>query len=156
MTKIEDEVKTQFNDAYAKVWINILFTSSWANALQVDLFKPYNLSPQQFNIMRILKGFGDWMKIHDIKSRMLDKSPNMTRLVDKLIEKEHIERRRCDQDRRVIYARITDSGSKLLDEIDKVLVPHFANSPLRSIATEEEAEVVSNFLDKLRDTHFLP
>ena len=156
MAKIEDEVKTEFSDVYTKVWINIMFTSSWANALQVDLFKPYNLSPQQFNIMRILKGHGGWMKIHDIKSRMLDKSPNMTRLVDKLIEKGHIERRRCDQDRRVIYAHITASGILLLEEIDKVFIPHFSNSPLRSIATEKEAEMVSNFLDNMREQRFLP
>lgn len=151
MANIETEIKSKFKDPYSKLWINLIFTSSWINAVQADAFKPYNLSAQQFNILRILKGFGDWMKIHDIKSRMLDKSPNMTRLVDKLIDKNLIERRRCDQDRRVIYAQITTEGLDLLKKIDKDLGPLMENSPLKQILGEAEAEELSQRLDQIRE-----
>lgn len=150
MQSIEDEIKTTFTNPYHQVWINLLFTSSWINAKQADVFKPFNLSAQQYNIMRILKGYGDWMKIHDIKSRMLDKSPNMTRLVDKLIDKNLIERRRCDQDRRVIYTQITTEGLELLEKISKQIGPVYEDSPLKKVFTPDEALMFSSLLDKIR------
>lgn len=150
MQSIENEIKTTFTNPYHQVWINLLFTASWINANQADFFKPFNLSAQQYNIMRILKGYGDWMKIHDIKSRMLDKSPNMTRLVDKLIDKNLIERRRCDQDRRVIYTQITAEGIELLEKISNQIGPVYEDSPLKKVFTPEEALMFSSLLDKIR------
>lgn len=152
MANIEEEIKSKFSDPYSKFWINLLFTSSWASAQQVEIFKPYNLSPQQFNILRILRGFGDWMMIHDIKSRMLDKSPNMTRLVDKLIDKNLIKRRRCNKDRRVIYAQITNLGLSLLDKIDSEKSPRMLFESLKGILSKNEAEQFSLLLDKIRET----
>ena len=82
---------------------------------------------------------------------MLDRSPNMTRLVDKLIEKELVERRRCCDDRRVIYVQNTVKGLALLKEIDAELEPKLKAMPTKSNITAEEAATLSTILDKLRE-----
>ena len=82
-------------------------------------FKPFGISPQQFNILRILRGAGEAIKVQTIKERMLERAPNATRLMDKLCDKQLIRRLPCPDDRRVVHIEITTKGLTLLNEISK-------------------------------------
>ena len=88
--------------------------------------------------------------VNTVKQRMVEKSPNTTRLMDKLIDKGLIERERCSDDRRVVYIRISEEGLKLLSKIDKALKESGQEVLIMENLTEDEAIQLSNLLDKLR------
>lgn len=119
MPRIDDELQSRFENEQHKALLNVLFTANWFKARQVDLFKPFGISPQQYNILRILRGARDRMNMHSVKERMIDRAPNATRLTDKLIAKGLVERARCEEDRRVVYVRISAKGLELLERIDQ-------------------------------------
>ncbi len=112
-----------------------------------EYLKPYGISPQQFNILRILRGADDWVAMNNVKDLMIEKSPNATRLADKLLTKKLIERKRSREDRRVVYIRISPPGHELLIEIDQ-------NDSEIMVALERitvrEANQLSKILDKFR------
>lgn len=148
MAKIEDEIKSKFQNEKQKFLINLMFTSNWLKSNHADLLRPYNITSQQYNILRILRGNGDFMPMNTVKERMIDKSPNTTRLVDKLISKNLVERKRCDEDRRVVFAKIHQNGLEMLKELDEKMDKPFAG--LLDTISEEEAKKVNSILDKLR------
>ncbi len=119
MPRIDEELKSRFESEQQKAMLNVLFTANWFKSLQVGLFKPYGISPQQYNILRILRGAKERVNMHCVKERMIDRAPNATRLTDKLIAKGLVERERCEEDRRVVYVRISEKGLDLLATIDK-------------------------------------
>ncbi len=148
MASIDQEIKSSFDTEKERALINIMFTANWFKNLNNEVLHPYGVSPAQYNILRILRGAKDKMSMQNVKKRMIDKSPNTTRLTDKLFDKEFIERERCTKDRRVVYVSITKEGLSLLKEIDsptKELMNSF--DPL----SEEESKTLSMLLDKLRD-----
>lgn len=145
MGDIGKDIKSSFKDSKVKAMINIMYTASWIISRQNEFFKPYGISPQQFNILRILKGAGEPLKVQVIKERMIERSPNATRLMDKLCAKDLIERLPCPDDRRVVHIDITKGGLKLLDEISK----HLKNDMLENL-TLKEANQLSDLLDKIR------
>lgn len=139
-------INSSFPNKKVKAFLNIIYTANWINSVQVAFFKPFGLSPQQYNILRILRGAGTPLKVQTIKERMLERAPNATRLMDKLNEKALIERIACPNDRRVVHINITSKGLELLAVIDKENDKHdFINN-----LNEVEAESLSNLLDKLR------
>ena len=145
--EIGKEINTKFKSPQQKVIINIRHTSNWMASQQHSYMIKYELTMPQFNILRILRGASEPITVNMVKERMIEKSPNTTRLMDKLIEKNLIERVRCDKDRRVVYVAITEKGLQLLAEIDQT----FENSHLfTEKLSDEEAETLSNLLDKLR------
>ena len=111
----------------------------------MNFFKPYGISPQQYNILRILRGAGEAIKVQLIKDRMIERAPNATRLMDKLCDKKFIERIRCEHDRRVVYINISKQGLELLTTIDKSIKLDFLEN-----LTEKEAAQLSDLLDKIR------
>ncbi len=119
MPRIDDELKSRFENEQHKAMLNVMFTAGWFRTQQVEMFKPFDISPQQYNILRILRGAKDRVNMHCVKERMIDRAPNATRLTDKLIAKGLVERERCEEDRRVVYVRISDKGLELLDRIDE-------------------------------------
>lgn len=119
MPRIDEELKSRFESEQQKAMLNVLFTANWFKSQQVGLFKPYGISPQQYNILRILRGAKERVNMHCVKERMIDRAPNATRLTDKLIAKGLVERERCEEDRRVVYVRISEKGLELLTTIDK-------------------------------------
>jgi len=145
MGDIAKEINSTFVNAKVKALINIKYTANWINSYESDFFRGFGLSSQQYNILRILKGAGDATKVQVVKERMIERAPNATRLMDKLLVKKLIDRTRCDNDRRVVYVSITPKGVKLLEEIDKDFKLDFLNN-----ITEEEATILSDLLDKLR------
>ncbi|OIQ29082.1 MAG: MarR family transcriptional regulator [Bacteroidetes bacterium MedPE-SWsnd-G2] len=145
MGDISKDIQSNFINAKVKALINIMYTSNWIHAHQAAFFKPFGISNQQFNILRILRGAKEPLKVQEIKTRMIDRAPNATRLMDKLKAKQLIDRKPCPGDRRVVYIEITNMGLELLDEISEKM-----NFDLLENLTENEAEQLSDLLDKIR------
>lgn len=148
MARIEEELKSRFESEQQKAMLNILFTPGWFRNRQVELFKPFDISPQQYNILRILRGAQNRVNMHCVKERMIDRSPNATRLTDKLIAKGLVERERCEEDRRVVYVRISEKGRELLRRIDEQSRAHDLSALHR--ITAEEATELNRVLDAWR------
>ena len=145
MGDISKDVSSKFANNRVKALINILYTANWITNHQNTFFKPFGVSPQQYNILLILRGANEPLKVQAIKERMIDRSPNATRLMDKLCDKNLIERIPCPEDRRVVHIEITSKGIKLLEEISD----NFNDDLVKNI-TEEEAQLLSDLLDKMR------
>lgn len=145
--KLEEEIQTTFKTEKEQVHLNILFTANWIkNHLEV-VFKSHTLSMQQYNVLRILKGYKKPMTVNNIKSRMIDKTPNVTRLTDKLITKDLIKRINCENDRRVIYIKLLEKGEKLCEEITEEIEQKKKEIILLS---EKEATELNRLLNKIR------
>lgn len=149
--KIDEEIKSKFATPQIKATVNLRFTSNFLATIQNAFMSEFSLSMAQFNILRILRGAGDSIAVNTVKERMIEKSPNTTRLMDKLIDKKLISRERCSEDRRVVYVKITEGGLKLLGEID-VKFEEENNKFMANNLTDEEANTLSDLLDKLRDS----
>jgi len=147
--QLEEEIKQKkFADIHEKALVNIIYTSSWLNNLMTGFLKPYQVTPQQYNILRILRGqHPQPASVNLLIDRMLDKMSNASRLVDKLVVKELVIRSVCEKDRRQVDVKISDSGLRLLETIDGNLQKVFDN--VRKIS-HEEAETVNKLLDKMR------
>jgi len=145
MGDISKDINSKFVNNKVKALLNIIYTANWINSHQNAFFKPYGISPQQYNILRILQGAGEPLKVQIIKDRMIERSPNATRLMDKLCIKNLIERISCPEDRRVVHIQITKDGLGLLNKISK----HLKNDMLENL-TENEAKQLSGLLDKIR------
>ena len=145
MGDIGKDIFSKFPNNKVKALINIKYTANWISSLENEFFKPYGISPQQYNILRILRGAKEPIKVQTIKDRMIERAPNATRLMDKLCDKGFISRIRCDHDRRVVYISITDRGLELLGTIEE-------NNELIFLdrLTEQEAGLLSDLLDKIR------
>ncbi|WP_087519419.1 MarR family winged helix-turn-helix transcriptional regulator [Polaribacter sp. SA4-12] len=145
MGDISKDINSKFVSNKLKALINIKYTANWLNSKENEFFKPYGISPQQYNILRILRGAKDKIKVQIVKDRMIERAPNATRLMDKLCDKNLIERERCEHDRRVVYVKITKTGLDILSTIDDNKNLSFLEN-----ITEEEATTLSNLLDKIR------
>tara|TARA_R110001592_G_scaffold5169_5_gene28611 strand:- start:8795 stop:9232 length:438 start_codon:yes stop_codon:yes gene_type:complete len=145
MGDISKDIKSKFTSNKVKALINIKYTSNWLSSRENEFFKPYGISPQQYNILRILRGAKDQIKVQIVKDRMIERAPNATRLMDKLCDKNLIERERCEHDRRVVYVKISEVGLDLLSTIDDIKNVSFLDN-----LSEEEATILSNLLDKIR------
>ena len=145
MGDISKDINTTFSNSKVKALLNIIYTANWINSKQNEFFKPFGISPQQYNILRILRGAGEAISVQTIKDRMLERAPNATRLMDKLCAKNLIERVPCPGDRRVVHIEITKQGLKLLKQIDV----NFKEDILNNL-TQKEASVLSDLLDKIR------
>lgn len=146
MGDISKDINSKFKDQRSKAFLNIKYTANWINSKEVEFFKSYGISPQQYNILRILRGAGKETKVQVVKERMVERAPNVTRLMDKLLEKNLIVRHRCDKDRRVVFVEITDEGLLLLSEVDTQI----SDLNLLKNLSKEEAKVLSDLLDKIR------
>jgi DNA-binding MarR family transcriptional regulator len=148
--KIDDEIKQrEWKSAHQKAQINILFTSNWLTDKTKKVLKPYGLTPQQFNVLRILKGkHPESCAAFDIKAVMIDKGPDVTRLIDRLITKGYVTRNVCEENRRKMDICITKEGLNLLHEIRPELKKQA--KALEKITTKE-AEELSRILDKMRE-----
>lgn len=146
---IEEAIKQkEFKSEHQKMFINILYTANWLNNETLKALKPFGLSPQQYNVLRILKGqHPNSISVNSIIDRMLDKSSNASRLVDKLKQKELVEREVCSNDRRQVDIKITNKGLKLLTEIGDKL--DNLNDIQKSISIED-AKKINTALDKIR------
>ncbi|QHT66635.1 MarR family transcriptional regulator [Rhodocytophaga rosea] len=148
--ELEKEIQqSKFQNEYQKLLLNIIFTASWLNLRNTQRFKPYGISPQQYNILRILRGqHPKSATVTLLTERMLDKSSNASRLVEKLRVKQLLDRCECPEDRRAVNVRITDKGLALLQKLDQT------GDDIRKDFThisEEEAKLVNRILDGIRE-----
>ena len=142
--------QSKFDSEQEKLMINVIYSANLLNLITSRLFKPYELSPQQYNVLRILRGQkGESIALMDIEHRMLDKSSNVSRLVDKLISKDLINRSISSKDRRRIEIVITSRGLSVLNEIDVIMAD--MNYKIKAIISDENAKETNLILDQLRE-----
>jgi DNA-binding MarR family transcriptional regulator len=149
MPGIDEELKSRFESEQQKAMLNVMFTANWFRTVQTAVFKPFGISPQQYNILRILRGAKGRMKMQDVKGRMIDRAPNATRLTDKLIAKDLVVRERCEDDRRVIYVSISAKGLDLLERIAQS--GREADRSRLTRLSESDAASLNRILDRWRD-----
>jgi DNA-binding MarR family transcriptional regulator len=148
--KIEDEIKQKsFKSEFQKAMINLLFTAGWLEYKQTQFFKKWGISPQQYNVLRILRGQNNSpITVAAIQERMLDKMSNASRLVEKLKKKNLITRKTSKKDRRQVDIFITTSGLELLKEIDNYI--HEQEKIIKKLSLNEVVEL-NRMLDKIRE-----
>jgi DNA-binding MarR family transcriptional regulator len=146
---IENDIKQKkFKNPYQRLGINLIYTTNWILYQQLEQLRGYGITPQQYNVLRILRGHHpDPIRVNAIAERMLDKTSNASRLVDKLLSKELLVRSSCPSDRRAVDVVITQKGLDLLQVLDPIIDGTEKN--MHSI-TPEEAEMMSHLLDKIR------
>ncbi len=138
-----------FRNDYHKAFVNIIFTGKWVLQFNYDLLKPYNLTPQQYNILRILRGkYPQASTIIYIRERMLDRMSDASRIVELLRKKGLIERNICEDNRRRMDVLITQKGLDLLEEIEQE--NDRVDSRLSALNNKEIIQL-NSLLDKLRD-----
>jgi DNA-binding MarR family transcriptional regulator len=147
--KLDDEIlSSRFEDNYHKVVVNVSYTHGWLNNLLRSEFEKYNLTPQQFNILRILRGqYPCPATVNLLKERMIDKMSDASRIVDRLVQKGLVSRCTNSKDRRAVDIRISDEGLEILNKMD---VEFITRDFLSHNLTEEEAGTLSDLLDKMR------
>ena len=147
--KVEEAIKQKsFPNQIEKVMVNVIYTGNYFNSLNIKRFKFHGISPEQYNVLRILRGsHPSSLSILDVSSRMLNRNSNATRLVEKLRVKDLIVRRVCEKDRRQVDVAISDKGLELLQIIDIDMKEWMDN--FKDLTTEEAVHL--NFLlDKMR------
>lgn len=145
---VEEELKSNFSSDFHKAMVNILYTASWLYNDNAAHFKKFGITPEQFNVLRILRGSHPKpLRLADITSRMIDKSSNCTRLVEKLRVKGMVGREICKDNRRQVDISIKPRGLELLKKIDAE-----ESEWLSKINTfsKAEAQTLNSLLDKLR------
>jgi MarR family transcriptional regulator, 2-MHQ and catechol-resistance regulon repressor len=151
--RLEDEIKQkEFRNPFQKAIVNVLYTGSWMNLIHTGYLKKFGLSLPQFNVLRILRGhYPTPATVNTIIDRMLDKSSNASRIVDKLVLKKLVLRSTSELDRRAVDVVITEKGLKLLSEIDKASDEWEKQFQTLTI---KQAEKLNELLDKLRGDDF--
>lgn len=145
----KDIQQTRFRNVHQKAAINLIYTLGWMKDKMKPIFDAEDITPQQFNILRILRGsYPQPLSTLQIRERMLEKMSDTSRIVDRLIAKGLVKKLVCKKDRRLVDVIISDKGKKLLerldnrqDEMDQVL----------GNLSEKEAGDLSDLLDKIRD-----
>jgi MarR family 2-MHQ and catechol resistance regulon transcriptional repressor len=146
--EIGSELKQgKFRNNYHRLTVNLLFTYGWLSKQLDDFFKPYGITQQQFNILRILRGNVSPLNILQIRDRMVDRMSDITRIVERLIIKGLVSKRENNTDRRKIDVSITGKGIALLGRID--LLEQDIDNIVANIS-ERQAENLSYLLDKIR------
>lgn len=147
--RIEEAIKQpSFKSEFQKASINVAYTGSWNIARQTKYLKQFDVSPQQMNILRILKGqHPNPVPLNLLTDRMIDKMSNTSRLVEKLRVKGYVERSICSQNRRQVDIVFTEKGLEFINDLSEKMENEF--SKLQTI-TNEECKLLSNLLDKYR------
>lgn len=145
---IENDIQqAKFRNEYHKVSVNLIYTSNWLMEKNKQFFDNADITPQQFNILRILRGAGTPLSTLQIRQRMLDKMSDTSRIVDRLVKKELVKKVICKTDRRLVDVTITEKGLSLLEGLDGF--NHDMDASVSNL-TEEEAVILNGLLDKMR------
>lgn len=148
--KFEDQIQqTAFRNNFIKAILNLKYTASWYNAMEVEVFKKHGILAQHFNVLRIVKGaHPEPVSPGKILEVMLDSGRDLTRLVDKLVKLGLLSRSTCPSNRRKVDINITEDGIKLTDSVSEE-IDTFVDR-LGSL-TDDESLQLSTLLDKLRN-----
>lgn len=145
---IENDInQRKFRSEYQKVTVNLIYTYNWTTEQLKKIFDKEDITMQQFNILRILRGSDKPLSTLQIRERMLDKMSDTSRIVDRLVAKELVKKTACKSDKRLVDVTITEKGRDLLQKLDAY------NPEMDAIVkslTEEEAVQLNFLLDKIR------
>ena len=147
MSLEKDINQYKFRNEHQKSIINLIYTYNWMNERMKVFFDRFDITGQQFNILRILRGAGTPISTLQIRQRMLDKMSDTSRIADRLLAKGLVKKGICKTDKRLVDISITDRGKKLLEQADKYqdqLDGIFGN------LNEAEVKVLNKLLDKVR------
>ena len=147
---IEEEIKQAvFRSPHQKAYINLVYTAGWVEQQQSKQFKPFGVSLPQYNVLRILRGqYPKPATVSMLIERMLDKTSNASRIVDKLVAKGLVTRQQCPSDRRTVDVLISEKGLGLLKQMDEL---EGGKGTGITNLSDEEALQLSNLLDKVRE-----
>lgn len=149
--KIEEAIKQNkpFASEFQKAIVNLVYTASWWNQIATRMLRPFGISQEQYNILRILRGMGDKpATIKTLTERMLDNNSNASRLVEKLKNKGFVERLECPMDRRRVDITITAKGLQLLEQTSGLMQIEVQKDLIH--LSEAEAQQLNELLDKMR------
>lgn len=144
----KDIQQTNFRNEFQKMSINIIYTANWLNEKMGQILSTEDITQQQYNILRILRGSECPLSTLKIRERMLDKMSDTSRIVDRLIVKDLVEKTACVKDKRLVDITVTKKGLQLLEKLDAL------NEQIDSIlngVSEKEAHTINQILDKLRE-----
>lgn len=145
---IENDInQRKFRSQYQKAIVNLIYTYNWTTERLKNIFDKEDITMQQFNILRILRGSEKPLSTLQIRERMLDKMSDTSRIVDRLLLKGLVKKETCESDKRLVDVVISDKGRKLLEKLDAFEkdIDGIVNS-----LTEQEAITLNNLLDKIR------
>jgi DNA-binding MarR family transcriptional regulator len=145
---IENDIQqAKFRNEYHKMSVNLIYTCNWLMEKNKNFFDKADITSQQFNILRILRGAGGPLSTLQIRQRMLDKMSDTSRIVDRLVKKDLVKKVICKTDRRLVDVTISEKGLSLLEELDG-----FNDEMDATVGalTEEEARTMNLLLDKMR------
>ena len=147
---LETEInQKKFRNEYQKSVINLIFTYNWMNEQTKAILDRCDITSQQFNILRILRGAGEALSTLQIRQRMLDKMSDTSRIVDRMVKKGLVKKVVRKSDKRLVDITITDKGKKLLAEMDSY--QDEMDGILKNL-TKTEAQTLNTLLDKIRNT----
>lgn len=147
--KVVDKIQTNNLTMAKKTILNVLYTQNFISDVLYDVLKPFDLSSEQFNVLRILRGQnGNPINMNNIQERMIAKNSNTTRLIDKLLIKNLVTRNVCPANRRKIEVIITQKGLDLLDILDPKII-EFEDSFANNLSSNE-IQQLNVLLEKYR------
>lgn len=145
----EEINQSKFSSKQQEALLNVLYTGNWVRDSHSEFFKPFGIRYQHYNVMRIIKGSDPKpMCPGDIKNVMLDKSPDLTRLIDKLVNLGYLSREHCKENRRMVLISITEKGVGFVDKVNDALKGHLG--AMEEKITDKEADALNDILNKLR------
>ena len=149
MSNIEQEIrqKSPFRNPHHRAIVNLMYMASWIQNQIKDFLKPYKLTPQQYNVLRILRGAGGPISTYDIRERLLDKNSDASRLVDRMCRLELTEKTVSAHDRRRVDVTITNRGLLILDHIEENID---RMDQIVAALNPEQANLLSDLLDQVR------
>ena len=137
------------NDLYKRIIVNVVYSGNWVVTSMNEILKPFDITEPQFNVLRILLGqHGKSMNLYEIQSRMVQKMSNVSRLIDKLLEKGLVSRSECPANRRRVDIIITDKGHEMLAKVDPLFLS--LSDKIAQNLTAQEAGQLATLLDKMR------
>ena len=146
---IDKEINQKhFSNEFQKSTINLIYTYNWINEKMKQILDRFQITSQQFNILRILRGAGEPLSTLQIRQRMLDKMSDTSRIVDRMVIKELVKKVVRVTDKRLVDVTLAEKGDLLLKEIDKF--QDEMDSILKNL-TEQEARTLNMLLDKIRN-----
>jgi DNA-binding MarR family transcriptional regulator len=149
--RIQEEIRQNrpFSSRHEEAAISLMRTADLIRRLVGSVVEPHDITVQQYNVLRILRGAGEQgLPTLEIAERMIEQTPGITRLIDRLEEKKLVDRKRCEEDRRRVWCRITPTGIALLAKLDAPV--HESLSSLSTLGARDLAQLVEH-LDRARE-----
>ena len=151
MSTIEEVIKSRpIKDPVQRAMLGVMYTGYWLSARINTILKPFGITEPQFNVLRILRGQqGQPISVNSIQDRMVQPSSNVSRIIDKLVEKHYVLRKACKDNRRRVDIFITDKGLKLLNEADPAMEQLMKE--IFDDVKKDKVKTLSKILDELRE-----